>query len=121
MLSASENGIAGLGMQRVLHYDTIGLAHAHRPGDPTDEAVDRVSGPGLREREVVPLAGELVGSVLQAVRPGDKHLPTAGGGHVVLAVTVDELAAARAVRTESGADLNDDDALVPRRNLDLFA
>jgi hypothetical protein len=104
----------------VLEDDAIPVALGDRPGEPADEAVDRVARLGLAERQVMPRASELVSAVLDPVRPRDEHLAAPGAGHLVGAVAVDDVAAAHGVGTEAGADLDDDGPLVSRGNLDLL-
>jgi hypothetical protein len=82
--------------------------------------VDRVLPLGLVERKLVPLACEVVRTVLDSVRPGDQLLPPAARGDLVRLVTVDESAVAGDVRTEAGADLDDDRPLVSELKLDLL-
>ena len=64
------------------------------------------------ERELVAPSVELVGAVLDPVRPRDQHLPAAGRDLSVGGVAVEQLAAARRVRAQPAADLDDDGALV---------
>ena len=69
----------------------------------------------------MPAPVELVAAVLDAVRPRDEHLPAARRAHLVGAVAVEHLAAADRVRPKPAADLDDDRALVPVRELELLA
>ena len=71
--------VAGLRMEHVLQHDAARLALADAPAGPADEAVDRVLRLGLVERELVPPPVELVGAVLEPVRPRDQHLAPPGG------------------------------------------
>src|SRR3954451_288088 len=108
-------------MEGVLEDDAVGAALRDRPGDPADEAVDRVARPWLGERELVAPAGELVRAVLDPVGPGHEHLAPSGARHLVGGVTVEQLAAPGRVGPEARADLDRDDALIAGRDLDLLA
>ena len=67
---------------------------------------------GLGERQLVALAVELVGAVLDAVRPRDQHLPAARGALLVRPVSVQHLPLADGIRAKPAADTDDDRALV---------
>ena len=74
----------------------------------------------LVERKLVPLACEVVRTVLDPVRPGDQLLPPAARGDLIRVVTVDESVVAGDVGAEAGADLDDDRPLVSELELDLL-
>ena len=90
--------VAGLRMEFVLEHDAALLALADPPARPPDESVDRVPRRELVERELLLPAVELVGAVLDPVRPGDQHLPAAGGDLALRGVGVEQLPAACRVR-----------------------
>src|SRR5262249_41992115 len=113
--------IAGLRRQGVLHHDPMSLARGDRPGDPTNETVNGASGCQFVERELVLHARELVGTILEPVRPRHEHLSAPGHGHLFLAVTVDELVVADRVRAQACTDLDDHRTLVTGAILDLLA
>ena len=123
VLDAEVQGerIPGLGMERELHDDPIGLAFGDAPDRPADEAVDRVRALGLGERELVVAPVELVLSVLEPVRPRDQHLSATGGRHLVDAVAVHHVATSDGIDAQPGSDLGDDRPLVPELDLDLLA
>ena len=104
--------IARLRLERVRHQHAAALLLGHRPRLPSDEAVDRVPMLGLRERQLVALAVELVRAVLDAVRPRDQHLPAARGALLLRAVAVQHLPLAHGIRAKPAADTDDDRALV---------
>ena len=64
---------------------------------------------------------ELVAPVLQAVGPGDQHLPATRRAELVGAVAVEDLAAGDRVRPQPASHLDDDHVLVAVRDLDLLA
>ena len=107
--------IARLRMEHVLHA-RLGSARAR----PTVHAAQRtrpwiaVRVLGLGQRELVAPPLELVAAVLEPVRPRDQHLPPSRGAHLVGAVSVEELPAARRVRAQPAADLDDHGPLVAR-------
>jgi hypothetical protein len=80
-----------LRMEDVLHHDPAWLARRRVPGDPADEAVDRVAAFRLVQRELVTAPVELVAAVLKPVRPRDQGLPSARGAHLVGAISVDKV------------------------------
>src|SRR4029077_4644518 len=96
------------------------VPRAHRPGDPADEAVDRVAGLALAERQLVPRACELVGAVLDPVGPRHEQLPPPGAGHLLRSVAVQQLATAGLVGAQAGTHLRDHDAVIPGAKLDLL-
>ena len=61
-------------MEHVFHYDAVGFARGGGPGDPADEAVDRVAAFRLIQRELVAAPIELVTAILQ---PRDQCLTPA--------------------------------------------
>jgi hypothetical protein len=67
----------------------------------------------------VALAVEVVGPVLDAVRPRDQHLPAAGGALFVHAVSVQHLPLAHGIGAKAAADADDDRALVAVNELCL--
>ena len=69
---------------------------------------------GLGQRQLVALAVELVGAVLDPVRPRDQHLPAPRMAHLLGRVAVDHVATGDGVRTDAAADLDDDRPLVLR-------
>ena len=83
--------------------------------------MDRVLPLGLVERQLVPLAGELVAAVLDPVRPGDQLLPAAARRDLARLVTVEHGQAAGEIGPEAGADLGDDGPLISEGELDLLA
>ena len=85
-------------MQRVRHDHASWLDLRCGPTRPTDEAVDGVAVLRLVERELVPLAVELVAPILEPIGPGEQDLPAPGAAQLVLAVAVEKLAAAGRVR-----------------------
>jgi hypothetical protein len=107
-------------VQEVLEDGRGRLSFRDPPGRPADEAVDRVFPFRLVERKLVPLARELVATVLDPVRPGDQLLPPTARRDLVSLVTVDDGAVADGIRTEAGADRHDDRALVSELELDLL-
>src|SRR5262249_59538241 len=78
-------------MEDVLHHDTVRLADGGGPGNPADEAVDRVAALRLVQRELVAAPVERVAAVLKPVRPRDQGLPSARGAHLVGPVSVDKV------------------------------
>ncbi len=75
--------IPGLRMENVLQNDAVRLALGDGPGRPAHEAMDRVAVVRLGEGEPVTLSVELVGAVLEPVRPRDQHLAPPGRAHLV--------------------------------------
>jgi hypothetical protein len=61
-------------MQHVLHHDSVFFALGGGPGDPADEAVDRILLRHVVEGELVVAAVEAVAAVLYPVRPWDQDL-----------------------------------------------
>ncbi len=118
---ARAERVAGLRVEHVLEHDPALLALADPPAGPADEAVDRVARLELVERQLLLLPVELVGAVLDPVRPRDQHLPAAGGDLPVGGVGVEQLTAARGVRPQAAAHLDDDGALVAVGDLELLA
>ena len=66
-----REGVARLRMEHVFHYDAVGFARGGGPGDPADEAVNRVAAFRLIQRELLAAPIELVATVLKPVRPRD--------------------------------------------------
>ena len=64
---------------------------------------------------------ELVGAILEAVRPRDQHLAPPRGALLVRCVAVEELATRCGVCPQAAADLHYDRPLVAVRDLDLLA
>src|SRR4029079_8211917 len=85
------------------------------------EAVDRVVLLEVVDRRLVATPVELVAPVLEAVGPGDQHLPAARPRHLVGAVAVENRASVGRVRPQPASHLDDDHALVAIRDLDLLA
>src|SRR5205823_5453053 len=110
-----------------LRLDDVVQHHAVRrlvddvPRRLADEPVDRVPVLRLRERQLQPLAVELVAPVLDPVRPRGQHLTAAGGRPRRGSETVDELPAGDLVRAEPATEGDDADALLSARDLDLSA
>jgi hypothetical protein len=103
------------------HHDAVRVALCDLPGFPADETVDGVPALGLVERQLLGPAVELVPAVRNAVRPRDQELAAPRAAELVLAVAVEDGAAAGRVFPQAAADLDDDDPLVAMRELDLFA
>src|SRR5262245_60275366 len=114
-------GIAGLRAQGVLERDPFVLALRDRPRDPADQAVNGVASLDLVERELVARAAELVGTVLDPVRPRNEHLPAAGARHLLDVVAAEDVLARDGVGPQPGTDLGDDNPVIPGAYLDLFA
>src|SRR5689334_13018517 len=108
-------------VEQVLHHDPVSAALRDVPGCPADEPVDRVSALGLVERQLLDPAVELVAAVRDPVRPRNQELAAARAAELVLAVAVEDGAAAARILPQTAADLDDDDALVAELELDLFA
>ena len=81
----------------MFHHDPVRLARRGGPGDPADEAVDRVAAFRLVQRELVATPVELVAAVLQPVRPRDQGLTPARGAHLVGPISVDKVPTAGGV------------------------
>ena len=113
--------IAGLRMKRVLEHDPVRLAFGEVPASPADEPVDRVAVLGLRQRQLMPTALELVGAMAQPVRPRDEQLPASRRAHRVDRVAVEDGEAPARVLAKPTAQLDDDRALVAERELELLA
>ena len=111
--------IAGLGIERVLHGDTVRLAVRVVPGGPAHEPVDGVPVLGLCQRELMEPPVELVTSSAHTVRPGNQDLPATRLDGLVRAIAVDELAAADGIGQQPPADLDDDGTLVAEREVEL--
>src|SRR5262249_13701970 len=116
-----REGIARLGVDDVLHHDPGGLALGGTPRRPAHQAVDRVSVLGLGERQVVAAAVELVGAVLDAVRPRNEDLAASRRGQVARAVAVEDVSAVDRVRPQPAPDLDDNGLLAAERELELLA
>src|SRR5262249_40418243 len=86
---------------------------------PPDETVYCVLCLRLGERKVVPAASELVGTILDPVRPGDEHLSPPGVRHLLRSVAVDDVSAADGVGAQARADRDHHGDLVARADLDL--
>ena len=104
--------IAGPRMQLVAHDDPVRLALGHRPALPADEAVDRVAGLRLVERQLVAAPSELVRSALQPVRPRHQHLPAARRAQLGGVVARRAGRRPRPVRPQPSAHLDDDGPLL---------
>ena len=74
--------------------------------------MDRVSRRDLVERQLVLGPAELVGAVLDAVRPWGEHLPAPGRRQLVGGVPVEHVLVPDRVGAEAGPDLGDDDSLL---------
>jgi hypothetical protein len=108
-------------MEHVFHYDAVRFARGDGPGDPADEAVDRVAAVRLVQRELVATPIELVATVLQPVWPRDQRLTPARGAHLVGPISIKNLPTAGGVRAESAADLDDHSMLIAGYDLDLLS
>ena len=83
--------------------------------------MDRVVLRKVVDRRLVTASVELVAPVLQAVGPGDQHLPPTRPRHLVGAVAVEDRASVGRVRPQPASHLDDDRALVAVGDLDLLA
>jgi hypothetical protein len=96
------------------------IALDDRPPGPADEPVDRVSVLGLGQCELMASTVELVGPVLDAVRPRHQHLSSTGRAHLVRAVSVENVGAIDGVGAQSAAEFHDDGALVSESDVELL-
>jgi hypothetical protein len=108
-------------MEQVLHPHPTRVPLGDVPDGPAHESVDRVTVLGLVQRQLMASSVELVGAVLDPIRPREQHLPSPRGAHLVSRVAVEELAIPRGVRTEPAAHLHHHRTLVSVGELDLFA
>jgi hypothetical protein len=105
----------------VLEHHSMRLALTDLPGDPADEAMDRVRVPPLGQRELMTPSIELVAPVLQPVWPWNQQLTPACPRHFVDPIAVDDVPALDGVRPQAAADLDDDHPLVLEHELALLA
>ena len=76
-LEQQREGIAGRGVELQAEGELVLVPRLQGPGEPADEAVDRVAALGLVERRLGPHPVELVAPVGQSVRPRGEHLAPA--------------------------------------------
>src|SRR5262245_38304050 len=97
------------------------LALGGSPGNPADEAVNRVTVLRLVQWELVASPVEFEVAILQPVRPGDQHLTPARGAHLVGPVSVNKLPAGGGARGRSTTDLDEHSPGICRCDLELVA
>src|SRR5262245_61455396 len=113
--------VTGSRVQSMLEHGAFGTLLRNPPLGPAHEPVDRVLALRLVDRQLVALSFELVGPVLDPVRPGREQLPAAGATDRNDAVTVEHRAVPDEVLTKAAAYAHDDDPLVLERELDLLS
>ena len=119
--SSKREGIPGLCVEHVPEHDAVRLVLPRLPRAPADEAVNRVRMLRLRQRELMAATLELVGAVLDAVRPGDEHLAPTTRRHLVDLVAVDDVLAVDGVCPEPATHLDRDRPLIVERDLELLS
>ena len=108
-------------MEPILQRDVVRPLRSNLPRRPADEPVDCVTCLGLIERKLVMATVEVVGAVLEAIRPRCEDLPSTRRADLIYVIAVDDVTAVDGVRTKSRADLGHDGVMRPEPDLVLFA